>query len=165
MAAVWMGGGWRRPPPRWRRSGHPPGALDRLEIQGQHRERPENSIQVLAFLAIAHAGVELGDADPESEVIGMAVIKAYEFTFELSWKTLKDLLSHEGLDVLLPREVLRQAFAAGLLRNGQVWIDMLEQRNLMAHTYDVKRARLALALIRDHFAPSLEELVTDLEQR
>jgi hypothetical protein len=46
-----------------------------------------------------------------------------------------------------------------------VWIDMLEQRNLMAHTYDVKRARLALALIRDHFAPSLEELVVDLERR
>lgn len=37
----------------------------------------------------------------------MAVIKAYEFSFELSWKTLKDLLHHEGIDALLPREVLR----------------------------------------------------------
>ena len=60
------------------------------------------------------AALQAHDADPESEVIGMAVIKAYEFSFELSWKTLKDLLSHEGLDVLLPREVLHQAFAPSL---------------------------------------------------
>ena len=53
--------------------------------------------------------------DPANEVIGMAVIKAYEFSFELSWKTLKDLLAYEGIDALLPREVLRQAFAYGLV--------------------------------------------------
>lgn len=125
----------------------------------QRLESLQRALRQLEAALLAH------DAAPESEVIGMAVIKAYEFSFELSWKTLKDLLSYEGLDVLLPREVLRQAFAAGLLRDGQVWIDMLEQRNLMAHTYDVMRARLALALIRDHFAPSLEELVVDLERR
>ena len=70
-------------------------------------------------------------ADPENEVIGMAVIKAFEFSFELSWKTLKDLLNHEGIEALMPREVLRQAFAVGLLKEGQLWIDMLEQRNLV----------------------------------
>lgn len=43
----------------------------------------------------------------------------------------------------LPREVLRQAFAAGLLQDGQMRIGRLEQRNLMAHTYDVRRARIA----------------------
>jgi len=56
---------------------------------------------------------------------------------DLRWKTLKDLLTYKGIDALLPREVLRQAFASGLLQDGQLWIDMLEQRNLMAHTYDV----------------------------
>ena len=132
------------------------------EPQLRWRQRLESLQRALGQLK---AALLAHDAAPESEVIGMAVIKAYEFSFELSWKTLKDLLSHEGVDVLLPREVLRQAFAAGLLRDGQVWIDMLEQRNLMAHTYDVRRARVALALIRDHFAPSLEELVVDLERR
>ena len=132
------------------------------EPQLRWRQRLESLQRALGQLK---AALLAHDAAPESEVIGMAVIKAYEFSFELSWKTLKDLLSYEGLDVLLPREVLRQAFAAGLLRDGQVWIDMLEQRNLMAHTYDVNRARLALALIRDHFAPALEELAVNLERR
>lgn len=116
-------------------------------------------------LAQRRAALKALAADPGNDMIGIAVIKAYEFSFELSWKTLKDLLNHGGIDVLMRREVLRQAFANGLLQDGQLWIDMLEQRNLMAHTYDVKRARLALALIRDHFAPSLEELVMDLETR
>ena len=104
-------------------------------------------------------------ADPANEVIGMAVIKAYEFSFELSWKTLKDLLAYEGIDALLPREVLRQAFAYGLLSDGQLWIEMLEQRNLMAHTYDVHRAQQALAMIRDRFAPALLAQAAALEQR
>jgi hypothetical protein len=47
----------------------------------------------------------------------------------------------------------------------QLWIDMLEQRNLMAHTYDVTRAQLALALIRQRFAPALRTLAADLVQR
>jgi hypothetical protein len=94
----------------------------------QRLESLQRALRQLEAALLAH------DAAPESEVIGMAVIKAYEFSIELSWKTLKDLLSHEGLDV-------------------------------MAHTYDVNRARLALALIRDHFAPALEELAVDLERR
>lgn len=65
----------------------------------------------------------------------------------------------------LPREVLRQAFAAGLLQDGQLWIDMLDQRNLMAHTDDVRRARIALALIGEHFAPALGALAMDLQRR
>ncbi|QPN62322.1 nucleotidyltransferase substrate binding protein [Synechococcus sp. CBW1004] len=58
-----------------------------------------------------------------------------------------------------------QAFANGLLQDGQLWIDMLEQRNLMAHAYDVKRARQALALIQDRFAPALLDLAADLERQ
>ena len=95
----------------------------------------------------------------------MAVVKAYEFSFELSWKTLKDLLSYEGIDAQLPREVLRQAFSYGLLKNGQLWIDMLEQRNLMTHTYDQARANQALMLIRETFAPELMQLAAELEKR
>ena len=48
---------------------------------------------------------------------------------------------------------------------GQLWIEMLEQRNLMAHTYDVHRAQQALAMIRDRFAPALLAQAADLEQR
>ena len=126
------------------------------------RQRLESLQRALAQL---RAALEALAADPGNEVIGIAVIKAYEFSFELSWKTLRDLLAHEGIDAPLPRTVLRQAFASGLLQDGQLWIDMLEQRNLMAHTYDVDRARQALSLIQQHYAPALLGLAADLERR
>ncbi|MFN9618611.1 MAG: HI0074 family nucleotidyltransferase substrate-binding subunit [Synechococcaceae cyanobacterium] len=106
------------------------------------RQRLQSLGRALGQLEAALAAL---DADPASEVIGLAVIKADEVSFELGWKTLKDLLAYEGIDAPLPRQVIREAFAAGLLPDGQVWIDMLEQRNLMAHTYDVTRAQRALA--------------------
>ena len=126
------------------------------------RQRLESLQRALGQLKAALAAHQ---ADPANEVIGMAVIKSYEFSFELSWKTLKDLLAYEGIDALLPREVLRQAFAYGLVSDGQLWIEMLEQRNLMAHTYDVHRAQQALAMIRDRFAPALLAQAAALEQR
>ena len=58
------------------------------------------------------------------ESLGRAVIKAYEFSFELGWKTLKDLLTYEGIDAPLPRQVIREAFAPALRALSQE----LEQR-------------------------------------
>ena len=99
-------------------------------------------------------GCEAHRNDPTNEPSGIALIKADEFSFELSWKTLKDLLTCSGVDVGLPREVLKQAFAFELITVGQIWIDMLEQRNRMAHTYDQRRAEQAMALICDTFWPA-----------
>jgi len=102
--------------------------------------------------------LEIEQQDPDNDLIRMAVIKAYEFTFELSWKTLKDFLAYNGIDAKLPREVLKQAFATGLIRDGQLWIDMLEERNLMAHTYDDARARQAVRLIQERYLAGLQQL-------
>jgi len=102
--------------------------------------------------------LEIEQQDPENDLIRMAVIKAYEFTFELSWKTLKDFLAYNGIDAKLPRDVLKQAFATGLIRDGQLWIDMLEERNLMAHTDDDTRARQAVRLIQERYQAGLQQL-------
>ena len=102
--------------------------------------------------------LELLQQDPDSEVVRMALIKAYEFTFELSWKTLKDYLAYNGIDARLPREVIKQAFATGLLVDGELWIAMLEERNLMAHTYDDARAKVAVEQIQDRYLNGLSQL-------
>ena len=102
--------------------------------------------------------LEIHQQDPDNDLIRMAVIKAYEFTFELSWKTLKDFLAYNGIDAKLPREVLKQAFATGLVIDGQLWIDMLEERNLMAHTYDDARARKAVDQIQERYLGGLQHL-------
>src|SRR5216117_3971157 len=66
------------------------------------------------------------------------VIQRFEYSFELAWKTIKDFLEAGGLVItpVTPRQVLKDAFAAKVIDDGQVWIDMLDHRNLLSHTYD-----------------------------
>ena len=116
-------------------------------------------------LAQLQAAIKAQGNSPEQELFAIALIKAYEFCFELSWKTLKDLLAWNGIDAKLPRDVLKQAFSTGLIENGQLWIDMLEQRNLMAHTYDQAKAQQASELIRNLYWPELQRLQQGLRQR
>ncbi len=126
------------------------------------KQRFENLQRALRQL---EAAVEAHQAMPTNELMVIALIKAYEFSFELSWKTLKDLLAWNGIDAKLPREVIKQAFATGLVEHGQLWIDMLEQRNLMTHTYDQARAAEATRLITDRYLAELQWLRHSLIQR
>ncbi len=88
------------------------------------------------------------------------VIQRFEYTFELAWKTLKDYLEESGLVIspVTPREVIKQAFAAKILPDGQVWINMLDNRNLLTHTYDVSVFEQAVVAIAAHYLPALEQL-------
>lgn len=63
-------------------------------------------------------------------------IQRFEYTFELTWKTLKRILKHRGIDVNSPRETLRQAAQEGLLQDIERWFDFLNYRNSATHTYN-----------------------------
>ena len=103
--------------------------------------------------------------DPANPLYQIALIGTFQFTFELSWKTMKDYLVYNGVEVSLPREVLKQAFHYNLVQNGQTWIEMLEARNLMAHVYQEKAAKEAVKSIREYYAPALNQVYEELLQR
>lgn len=94
-------------------------------------------------------------------------IQRFEFTVELAWKTLKDYLEYEGqvIDPVTPRTVIKEAFAAHILSDGQVWIDMLDLRNLLSHTYDAATFDTAVLDIRDRYQAAIEELRLWLMER
>ena len=118
-----------------------------------------------AFLKLNKAVVRY-KASPEDELMGMALIQAFEFSFELSWKTLKDYLKHEGvLEATTPRQVIKQAFHFQLIENGQIWIDMLENRNLLSHAYSEESALQAHQLIVNTYADEIKQLCTFLSNK
>ena len=88
------------------------------------------------------------------------VIQRFEYTFELAWNTLKDWLEHDGvrLDTVSPRHVIRAAFRARLIDDGDAWIDMLTDRNLMAHTYDAARFETVAGNVRRRYLSILGDL-------
>lgn len=85
--------------------------------------------------------VALEEAKNELEKDG--AIKRFEYCFELAWKTIKLFLTYEGIDASnSPRAVFKDAFLAGYLENEKAWIDMIDDRNLIIHTYDQQKSEL-----------------------
>ena len=90
------------------------------------------------------------------------LIQCFEYTFELAWKTAKDYLEEQGFSVKSPRQTIQIAFQIELVADGHVWIDALDKRNLMAHTYDEKKTKEAEELIRVQYYSILKALHDEL---
>ena len=95
------------------------------------------------------------------------LIQRFEYTFELAWKTLKDVLEHDGVvfDIVTPRDVIRQSVAAGLLPDEEAWMAMLADRRRTSHEYDLQHLLEVIESICDWYAGALQELVTSLTER
>lgn len=93
-----------------------------------------------------------------TEIERAGLIQFFEFTFELSWKTLKDYLESVGFTLTTPRDVFKQAFQMGFLEDGHQWMEALEDRNLTAHTYDEATSKKVEKLITDKYFPMIKRL-------
>ncbi len=84
----------------------------------------------------------LGEAIEESKKIDFStlkdgVIQRFEFTLELSWKALKSLLNEEGVEsATTPKSTIKEGGKIGLIKNIEIWIEMLDDRNLTSHIYN-----------------------------
>jgi nucleotidyltransferase substrate binding protein (TIGR01987 family) len=98
------------------------------------------------------------------ETEGLA--QRFEMTVELAWKTLKDYLEHQGVHLAqsTPRVVIKEAFAAQLLPQATVWMNMLDARNALAHTYNAVALNTVVEALATQFAPAIEALYTLLKQ-
>jgi nucleotidyltransferase substrate binding protein (TIGR01987 family) len=87
------------------------------------------------------------------------VIKRFEFTFELAWKTLQDVLNDHGYpDLKGPKPIIKQAFQDKIITDGQEWIDMLVDRNNSSHLYDENASREIFDKIFNKYFLLLNEL-------
>ncbi len=88
------------------------------------------------------------------------VIQRFEYTWELAWKLIKDYLNHEGLvlDRITPASVIRAAFEAQIITNGDVWMNALDARNKMSHVYNIKKFEEVIQQIHDHYLQIFDDL-------
>ena len=88
------------------------------------------------------------------------VIQRFEYTWELAWKTLKDYLEHQGivLDTITPASTIRAGYAAKIIHSGDIWMQALDTRNKMSHTYNLKQFEAAIAKIEHDYMALFAEL-------
>src|ERR1700742_2908305 len=82
-------------------------------------QRFSNFKKALAKLEEVATRKDVGDlSDLEKE----GMIQRFEYTFELAWKTLQDLLEYKGYrDIAGPNPVLAQALKDGYINDEKLW--------------------------------------------
>ncbi|MBI4432967.1 MAG: nucleotidyltransferase substrate binding protein [Candidatus Omnitrophica bacterium] len=113
-----------------------------------------------AFRKLSEA-VDLGTYNWVSQA---GLIQLFELAFELAWKTMKDKLESDGFKVNSPRDTIKTAFQNGTIRDGELWMKALEERNLLTHTYDEEMSDKARDLIRDQYFKLLKDLYDYLKK-
>lgn len=127
------------------------------------QQRLQNFERALSLLedALSKGPSSLNQLEKEGTV------QRFEYTLELAWKTLKDYLEESGvvLTSITPRQVIKDAFAAKILVDGQVWIDMIDHRNLLSHTYDPVNFEEAVSAIHGRYLSALRQVQRLLASR
>ena len=112
-----------------------------------------------AFLLLRSALEERG-LEQMSELEKEGLIQRFEYSYELAWKTMKDYLEEQGtiINPVTPRNVIKEAFSAQIIADGQVWVDMMLHRNLLAHTYDFSKFKEVLDAVVERYLNAQEQL-------
>jgi len=130
------------------------------DIRWKQRFQNFEGAYILLDEALSNGASSLSQLEKEG------VVQRFEYTYELAWKTLKDYLENSGLVIapVTPRQVIKDSFAAKIIDSGDVWIKMLDHRNLLSHTYDSSVFEAAIEAIETEYLPALAEIYNQLKK-
>lgn len=86
--------------------------------------------------------------EPYNTVVLTGLVGLYEICFEQAWKMMKELLEDSGYAESAtgsPRQILKTAYKANMIRNETMWLQALQARNNVSHSYN---ELIALSIVR-----------------
>ena len=117
----------------------------------------------LRILEITESSDRTPDNLSELEMEGL--IQRFEYTFELGWKTLQDLLKYKGYEFMQgPNGTLRKAFEDGLISDHDGWRRMAQARVTTSHTYNEGDALAITRQIFEEYSHLLKRLDIKLNE-
>ena len=109
--------------------------------------------------------VKLSEERELTKLEKQGLIQSFEYTYELAWHTIRDFYRSKGeVDIQGSRDAFRLAFERGLIRDGQVFMNMIKSRQLSSHTYNEETADDIYQDIVNHYFCAFQELVERLQQ-
>lgn len=126
------------------------------------QQRLNNYSQALGRLSEA---VELAGERALTPLEQQGLIQAFEFTHELAWNVLKDYFFWQGnAEISGSRDATREAFAKGMLDDGEGWMAMIRSRNQSSHTYNQSVAEAIATLVIERYFPLFKAFETRMRQ-
>ena len=103
--------------------------------------------------------------EKKNEIVRDSAIQRFEFTFELAWKAMKAYLEEKrgAKELYFPKDVIKNAFQAGILEDDPNWSKMAETRNLTSHLYKESMAESAYSTFSSYL-PLIDKLIKELEK-
>ena len=92
------------------------------------------------------------------------VIQRFEFTFELLWKSLRLFLLDEGIITKSPKESLKEGFKFGLIKDEEIFLDMLEDRNQTSHIYSEEVSKEIFKRIKTRYLNPLKKILNEIKK-
>ncbi len=77
--------------------------------------------------------------EPYGTVELTGLVALYEICFEQAWKAIKEALEQAGFSegkTGSPKQILKTAYAAGMLSDESLWLSALEARNQVTYAYN-----------------------------
>lgn len=115
-------------------------------------------------------GLARCEREPKDEQVRDGLIQRFEFTYELSHRTLRRHLnetaaSSDEIGAMPFSDLIRAGSAQGLLRSDwPAWRRFREMRARTSHTYDARTATEVVAAIPE-FLVEIEYLLAELQRR
>ncbi|MFC1564650.1 nucleotidyltransferase substrate binding protein [candidate division KSB1 bacterium] len=104
-----------------------------------------------------------------NELEEQGLIKAFEYTFELAWNTLKDYFEAQGeTSIYGSRDVVRLVFRRELIKNGEIWMEMIRDRTLTTHTYNEETVKKIAESVFHRYHPefvTLHDILHSLKEK
>ena len=112
-----------------------------------------------------HEGTKL--QPPYTIVERTGIIGLFEICFELSWKVMKECLEEQGrsdAQTGSPRAIIKIAYQCNMIGDEQTWLEILEARNILSHTYSDEQSMSVIDDIKNSFINAFDALKTELSE-
>lgn len=105
--------------------------------------------------------------EPYDNVIMTGLVALFEICFEQSWKAIKEVLMMQGISESQtgsPRQILKSAYQAGMIKDEEVWLQALVSRNNVAHAYNKEIAQDIICLTKEKYYDMFCDLRTEMDK-
>lgn len=87
---------------------------------------------------------------PKTEWVRDSAIQRFEYTFDLSWKSIKRFAQKEGIECHSPLQSFRTALKLAWIEDDGIWLDMRDDRNRTSHTYNESTAEAIYSHLQEY---------------
>lgn len=106
--------------------------------------------------------------EPYTIVEQTGIVGLFEICFEQAWKLMKQVLEEHGRfeeKIGSPRAIIKVAYQCGMINDCEAWLELLESRNILAHTYSDEQALNVIRKLKSDYIILFETLKKELDER